>query len=243
MAVSGSTDFKSTAVTIIEDARRLLGVHAEEEPLQAHEQVTGLRWLTRMLKTWEADPDLGTWLLTEGTLALVASTASYLFGAGGAFTTVPFEMTDSIRIYRGGSNVPMTRMTRQDYYALPNPDNTGFPTQWFYDRQRDSGTLYVWPSPDTTAGTLKFTYRRRIMDLDAGTDNFDLPPEWEDAIAYNLAMRLIPVYGRGGTPEAQQVIAMAQSTLAALKASDIHDDEGSLFVGPDDRDPYRGRRY
>lgn len=227
---------------MIEDARRLLGVHAEEEPLQAHEQVMGLRWLTRMLKTWEADPDLGTWLLTDQALTLAQGTASYLFGSGGAVTVIPFEVV-SIYITRGGSDVPMTRMSRLDYKDLPLKTSQGYPTQWFYDRQRDNGTLYVWPAPDVTAGTLTVTYRRRIMDLDAGTDNFDLPPEWEDAIAYNLAMRLIPVYGRGGTPEAQQVIAMAQSTLAALKASDIHDDEGSLFVGPDDRDPYRGRRY
>ena len=242
MAVSSSTDFISSATTLIEDARRLLGIHAEEEPLEAHELDTGLRWLTRMLKVWEAD-GIGSWILTEGTLTLVASTNSYVFGAGGSFTTVPFEITDA-RIYRGSVDVPMTRLSRQEYYALPNKTNTGYPMNWFYDRQRDNGTLYVWPSPDTTAGTFKFTYRRRIMDLDAGADNFDLPPEWEMAIANNLAKYLIPVYGRGGTPEAKQVMDDAITTYQIVRSWDVGSEGGSVFIENDDYGSGRyNRRY
>jgi hypothetical protein len=169
--------------------------------------------------------------LTEGTLTLVASTPSYLFGAGGAFTTVPFEIVDA-RIYRGSVDMQMTRITREDYYTLPNKTATGYPTQWFYDRQRDNGTLYVWPAPDTTAGTFKFTYRRRIMDLDAGVDNFDLPPEWETAIVYNLAKALIPVYGRGGTPEAALILVEAERSYQSVKGWDTGSEEGFVEIIP-----------
>ncbi len=113
MAVSGSTDFKSTAVELLEDARRLLGIHAEEEALAAHESATGLRFLTKMLKAWEAD-GIGSWMLTEGSFSLVQSTASYLCGSGGAFTTVPFEIV-SARINRGGNDLPMLRLSREQY--------------------------------------------------------------------------------------------------------------------------------
>lgn len=236
MTVSGSTDAVSTAVQLIEDARRLLGIHAEEQPLAAHALATGTRFLTMMLKDWQVDPDLGTWLETEGTLTLVASTPSYVFGAGGSFTAVPFEIVDA-RINRT-TDIPMTRLSRQQYNALPNKTSTGFPTQWFYDRQRDNGTLYVWPSPDAAAGTFKFTYRRRIMDVDAGTDNLDIPPEWEWAVVNNLARMLIPTSGRGGTPEATQVLAEAASTLARLRAFDISNDGGSVMIGPDPYAPY-----
>src|SRR5687767_12785726 len=108
MAVSSSTDANQTAVTIITDARRLLGVQAEEESLQAHELDTGTRFLTYMLKDWQVDPDLGTHLETEGVLALADSDGSYTFGAGGDFVTVPFEIV-SIRIsHDGGNEIPMT---------------------------------------------------------------------------------------------------------------------------------------
>lgn len=232
MTTSGSTDFTSTGTELLTDARRLLGVHAEEEALSAVELEYGLRVLNKMLKAWEAD-GVGSWMLTEGTLTLAASTPSYLFGSGGTFTTVPFEIV-SARINRG-TDVPMTRLSREDYQSLPNKTATGYPVQFFYDRQRDNGSLYVWPSPDTTAGTLKFTYRRRIMDIDAGADNFDLPPEWEEAITNNLAKRLIPIYGRAGTPEAQQVMQDAMSSYQVIKAWDVSSEEGSVYI---EADPY-----
>jgi hypothetical protein len=232
MAVSSSTDFTSTATTMLTQARRLLGISAEEEELSSSELSIGLDMFTRMLKAWEAD-GLGSWLLTEGSITLVNGTASYVCGSGGTFTTVPFEIVDA-RITRSSIDIPMERLARSDYQALPNKAVTGYPVQYFYDRQRDSGTLYVWPVPDVGAGTFKFTYRRRIMDLDAGSDNFDLPPEWEEAITLGLAKRLIPVYGRGGTPEAQQVLKDADMAYMSVKGWDTGLEEGSISILPDD---------
>lgn len=234
MAVSNSTDFSSTAVQLLTDARRLLGVNAEEESLSNSELQIGLRWLTKMLKAWEAD-GIGQWVLTQGALTLADSTGSYLFGTAGAFTTVPFEITQIRISHDGGNEIEMFRMSRDEYYRLPNKTNEGYPTQWFYDRQRDNGTLYIWPEPDDALYDLTFTYRRRIMDLDSGPNNFDLPPEWEEALTNNLAKRLIPVYGRGGTPEAQQVIADAASSYAIVRMLDTGLEEGSISIEPEDR--------
>jgi len=239
MAVSNSTDFKSTAVEIIKDARRLLGIHAEEEELENHELETGKRLLTMMLKDWEADPALGTWLLTEGAMSLVNSDGAYTFQTGGDFTTVPFEITQIRISHDSGNEIELTHMARQDYYRLPNKTTEGFPTQYFYDRQRDGGTLYVWPEPDDGNYDVSFTYRRRIMDVDSGVDNLDIPPEWEWAVINNLAVLLIPVTARGGTPEAAQVITQADVSLSKLKAFDAANDEGSMIVA---RDPYDYRR-
>src|SRR3954469_7280883 len=106
MTVSSSTDFTSTATELLTDARRLLGVHAEEESLTATELTIGLRFLTKMLKAWEAD-GIGSWTLTEGTLsATVSGTANYLFGSGGSITTVPFEVTSCRIAYNSGNEIP-----------------------------------------------------------------------------------------------------------------------------------------
>ncbi len=234
MAVSGSTDFKSSAVLLIEDARRLLGVHAEEEALEAHELVTGLRFMTRMFKAWEAD-GIGSWVLTEGSLTLVSSQAAYTFGAGGDFATIPFEITQVRVSVDGGNEIEMTRLSREEYYRLPSRTSTGFPTQFYYDRQRDDGSLKLWPAPNSSNYDITFTYRRRIMDVDVGADNADLPPEWEEAIINNLARRLIPVYGRAGTPEATQVVIDAGTSYQAVKNWDVGGENGSVMMS---RDPY-----
>jgi hypothetical protein len=232
MSVSGSTDNKSTAIDLIQDARALLGIHTEEEPMDENESEMGRRILTKMLKAWEAD-GVGATLLTEGSLTLVSSQASYLFGAGGDFTTVPFEIV-SARIYRT-SDIPMWRLSREEYQRIPNKTATGYPTQFFYDRQRDNGSLYVWPTPDSSAGTFKFTYRRRIMDIDANADNFDLPPEWEEAITYNLAMRLQPTYGLSSSKSADDIRNMAKESYLLVKMWDTGAEEGSVYFSPDDQ--------
>jgi hypothetical protein len=233
MSVSGSTDFKSSAAEIIADALGLLGVLAEEEPLPAYDLQRGMRKLTQMLKHWEG-LGIGGWLYTEGALSLVSGTASYLFGSGGAITTVPFEVTSARISYNGGSEIPLNRMSRETYRNLPNKTATGFPTNYFYDRQRDDGTMYFWPVPNSSLFTVNHTVRRRIMDIDSQADNFDLPPEWEKAITENLADELVLPYGKAGSDEAKKIAMMAPVSFAVIKAWDTSEEEGSISIVPDD---------
>lgn len=230
MSVSNSTDFSLTTAEIVEEARRKIGIHADEEPLQAQELITGIRTINMMLKAWQAEGVM-CWTYEEGTLPLVQGDADYVFGAGGAFVTVPFEVM-SIRINRNGNDLPMVRMSREEYFDLPNKATQGYPTQFYYDRQRSSGTLYVWPAPDAGLGTLKFTYRRVIMDMDAASDNADLPQEWLEAIVYNLAVKLAPGAGVVGTPEFALVKSEAERSFAVIKAWDVGEGKGSLSLTP-----------
>lgn len=232
MAVSNSIDFSLTAVQIIEEARGKLGIHADEEPLEAIDLQKGLRALNMMLKGWQAE-EIYISTFTEGALTLVQGDYDYVFGSGGTFTTVPFEIMD-MRITRNSRDMPMVEMGRQEYFALPQKDSQGYPTQWYYDRQRSGGTLYVWPAPDSALGTLKFTYRRVIMDMDDSTNNLDLPQEWYEAVVYNLAVRLMPNNGGAGTAEAKLVIAEAARTYAVVKGFETGTGKSSLYIGPDD---------
>lgn len=238
MAVSNSTDFARTANELIVDALELLGKKGEEEPLQAYELERGLKWLNYLLKTWQADGVMG-WTLTEGSLSLVASTASYAFSSGGAFTAVPVDIQQMRVSHDGGSEIEMTPLSRDDYYRLPVRTSTGHPTQFFYDRQRDSGTLYVWPVPSDGDFDVTFTYRRRIMDMDASTNSFDIPQEWYLAVVSGLAALLIPIYGKSGTPRAQDIRQQAGEAYNSIKGFDIDEGESSMFVLPND---YAGPR-
>lgn len=229
MAVSSSTDFSLTANDVVVIALELLGTRAEEEPLTQIELDRGLRHMNMMLKGWEAD-GIMTWLKTEGALTLVQGTASYTFGAGGDFTTVPMDI-EQIRITRT-NDLEMTRMSRPDYFSIPTKTTQGYPTQYYYDRQRDSGTLYIWPTADATLGTLKFTYRRRIMDMDASGNNFDLPQEWYLAITHGLAVMLAPIYGKTGTPRYEDIKAKAAAAYDSVKSFDQSEGEASIFVLP-----------
>lgn len=230
MAVSNSTDFNLTAADLIEEARRKIGIHADEEPLQPHELVTGLRQMNMMLKTWQAD-GVKCWTLTEGQLTLTQGNVDYTFGTGGDFTIVPLEIT-SVRINRGSNDIPMFRLSREDYFDLPNKTTQGYPTQFYYDRQRSGGTLFVWPAPDVTAGTLKFTYRRIIFDLDSSSDDMDLPQEWLEAIMYGLAKKFGENAGLAGTPEFAEIKVEAARSYQIVKGFDVGEGLGSISITP-----------
>lgn len=232
MAVSNTTTFALTLNDVVVTALELLGVRAEEEPLQQYELERGQKFVNMMLKSWEADGVM-TWVMTEGSFSLTLGTASYLFGSGGAFTTVPMDIVD-MRITRSSNDLPMSPLSRPDYYRIPIKTTRGYPTQYFYDRQRDSGTLYVWPTADTGLGTLKFTYRRRIMDMVASGNNFDLPQEWYLAITHGLAVMLAPIYGKTGTPRYEDIKQKAGAAYDSVKSFDQGEGEASIFAIPDE---------
>lgn len=226
MAVSGVITFALSGSELVLEARRKAGIQPSEEPMEAHELTEGFTALNMMLKAWQTDGVM-YWSMTEGTLALVQGTASYIFGTAGAFTTRIFDLID-MRINRGGNDLPMWELSREDYYALPNKTSQGYPTQWFFDRQRDNGTLYVWPAPDVTAGTLKFTYRRVLNDIVGNADSLDLPQEWYEALVYNLADRLLENYNMAN----DRITAKALASYKLVKDFDVGEGAGSFSILP-----------
>lgn len=240
MALSNSTDFTQAALSLIEDARAELGINADEETLETYELDRGLRLLNGMLKSWQAE-GIMVWALTDGTITLTGGQRAYTFGSGGDETVIPFEITDCF-ITRDSNDLPMFRLSRNEYDDLPNKDNEGYPTQFYYDRQRSGGTLYVWPCPDDTAGTLTYTYQRIVMDMDTSTDNFDLPQEWLEAIRYGLAKRMIGVYGKSGTPDAARVMAEAERSYRVVEGFTLGEGKASVSITPDFDYPRYGRR-
>lgn len=230
MTVSGSVVFSLSAADIVQEARSLIGIQADEDPIESHELARGLRWFNIMLKAWQAD-GVRTWTLTEGSFALVQGQASYSFAAGGDVTTVPFDM-DNVRIYRGSTDLPMLQMSRDEYFSMPNKTAQGYPTQYYFDRQRDTATFYVWQAPDATGGTIKYTYRRIIDSIISSADTMDLPQEWYLAIIYGLAKLLIPQYGRADSNNAKLVIADGIGYYNVVKNFDTGEGLGSVRIGP-----------
>ncbi|MCP5011491.1 MAG: hypothetical protein GY942_16035, partial [Aestuariibacter sp.] len=98
MAVSNSNDFALTASDLITEARKKIGIHAAEEPISAAELVSGLKTLNIMLKAWQVE-GVSFSQYTEGTITLTQSDYDLVFGSGGDFTTVPFDIID-VRITR-----------------------------------------------------------------------------------------------------------------------------------------------
>lgn len=118
-------------------------------------------------------------------------------------TNVPLKpiarMIDVRRKEADDYEIPIILGSRQDYFDLPNKEQSGTPIQSYYDRQdiagEDSGVLYLWSSPNSAKPVINFTYERKIQIMDNSTDTLDMPEWMQEAVIYNLATKLIPRYG------------------------------------------------
>lgn len=225
MSVSGTSSLTVNRDMLIRRALRLVGAFPSTDLPRPEQLFDAINILNVMIKTWSLEGFL--WLRQFQTISLTAGINYYLLGPGGTPAIErPLHVYNCNKKDTSGNEVPMISLTRQDWFVLPNKTSTGVPVQYYYDPQTINGTLYVWPTPQTG------TTDKLVLDIDKQLDvmvdsynDFDFPPQWYDAIAYGLAVRLAPEYGVP-LPERQQLIAEASAFY--LKASTDDRDLGSV---------------
>lgn len=223
MATSGSTDYSLTARQIATAALVLIGAIGIVDDPAAEDASTALEQLNLMVKTWGADPKPKLFQLTETSLTLIASTASYDLK-----TTPGARKVIEVRKRVSNVDIPLQPYSREEYLSEPSKTATGVPRAWYFDPQRASRTLYVVGVPDATIAastTLRYTYLRVIEDLDALDNDFDLPQEWLEVLQYGLAARLtLPLKTHIADPVGAAEIKQRAADLYAQLST--YDDEG-----------------
>jgi hypothetical protein len=132
------------------------------------------------------------------------------------------------------TDIEMNLISYEDYQNLPNKTtNSGTPIQWNYDRKTSVGYLYVWPIASNASYLMKITFAKPLEDFDSAGNTPDLPQEWYDALVYQLAVRLAPMYGMGGKQEFLILKGQADEILAQALAFD--DEKTYITFKPDSR--------
>ena len=142
--------------------------------------------------------------------------------------TRPETITSARRRDSSGYDTPLNELARSDYFNLSQKKVTGQPTQFYYDKQLNYGTFYLYQAPDDATNTIKFTFQKMFFDFTTGNDNPDFPIEWAETLAFGLASRLTFDYGIDKT-KAQLIKANADEMLRNLKG---YDREDSVYFVP-----------
>ncbi len=223
MSTSGSSDYTLNARQVAEFALDKMRAVGLGQNVDADDMTRAIRELNVMLKGWQtAGPNL--WRLTEASQTLTSGNATYTLTATNPVTIVEARYRDT-----AGRDMPMQELTRNEYLELPDKSSSGVPTCWYFDRQRDAGVLYVWPVLATaTTQAIRYSYVRRIEDIDDANNDLDVPPEYIDLIGYNLAARLLDNYGMNDGPS-QRILQRA--ALLVQQAKD-HDRESVVRFTP-----------
>ena len=198
MSTTGTYNYNITAAGMITEALKILGV-AEEGVSATSSQITEALPAFEMYIKSLGKYGLELWTIQTESITMVASTYSYVP------TNKFLKLTDVVYRDSSGEDTRMEPLARQEYWDLPNKDDTSsMPTQYYYDPQRTQAlsTIYIWPAPDSTGAgsgeTMEVTGQLLFQDIDTagdGSSNIDVPQEWLETITYGLAVRLAPHFG------------------------------------------------
>ena len=202
----------ATGQTLVDRASRLLGlINSGESPTSA-ESADALIAINSMLDSWRNDR-LMAYALQNETLTMAASQASYTIGPSGDLDTVRPVSIESAFMREGNIDYPVRVIDAEEFNSIPDKTSTSNLVQFvYYEGTMATGTLKVWPVPDTT-NVLHLTTRVPFTALVLGT-TVSLPPGWEEAIATNGAIAIAPEFQASPSPS---VVKMANDSLKGIK--------------------------
>ena len=188
MTTSGTITFNLDLSEIVEEAFERCG----SELRTGYDLRTARRSLNLLFADW-ANRGINMWTIEQGSIPLVAGTATY---------NLPTDTVDLIEhvIRTGAGNVStqadltISRISVSTYATIPNKLQQARPIQLYIDRQIQP-TVTVWPVPDNTQPyTLIYWRLRRIDDAGDGVNTMDVPfrfiPCMVAGLAYYLSLKI-----------------------------------------------------
>ena len=177
MAVSGSTDFELDVSDYIEEAFERCGLEVKT----GYDLKTAKRSLNLMFADW-ANRGLNQWTITQRTQALTSGTSSYNLDA---------DVIDvlSMVVRRSGSDLSMSRISRDTYLSINSKTTEARPSQFFVDRQI-TPAIKIWPTPENSTDVLVYDCLTRIDDADTFTNTVEVPFRFYPCLAAGLAYYL-----------------------------------------------------
>ena len=89
-------------------------------------------------------------------------------------------------IRRSGSDISISRISRDDYLNIPSKTTTGRPIQFYVDRQI-TPVVKIWPVPENSTDIFIYDRLVRIDDGDAAINTTEIPFRFYPCLAAGLA--------------------------------------------------------
>lgn len=219
-----------TAGEIIAAALRHLRVIRAGEALAAEDAEDALYALNSMLDVWNLS---GTRIYARTTtgFALTALDPTYTIGSGGDFdTTRPADINAEESFIRDSSNydTPLLPMTEREFNAVTDksPDTGSYPNRIWYNKKFPLGEINLDPAPQSGL-TLYLAMDTPLTVFTDLVTQLSMPPGYQAAIEWNLAVELAADYGKSVTPI---LAAKALETLAAVESKNAKKVRNNLMI-------------
>jgi len=205
----------ATANDMIARSLRLIGVLGQgRRTLDSTEASDGLSALNTMLDSWSIDRSMIYQQLTE-THTLTAGTADYSIGSGGTIdTTRPVRIDHAFIRDTSNYDYPVQVINKGAYDAVPLKTTQSRPKYLYYDEIYPLAFIRLLYTPSDSTEVLHFTSWKQLQQFSTGSTALSMPPGYQRAIEFNLALELQPEYpGSLIDPRTAQI---AQKSLANI---------------------------
>ncbi len=114
----------------------------------------------------------------------------------------------------GAVDYPLTIIdSYEDYAAISLKELKSFPTAVFYDSAYPTGQIFIYPIPTVNQFEIHLVIKNQMSEFANLTTDISLPPEYQDALIWNLACRIRPMFGQG--PD-QSLVTLAHMALIVI---------------------------
>lgn len=217
MTTSGVTAWSLTARDIVKRAMKEATIIASGEEPTSDELADCIDSLNGLLNSW----------MTKGYTLWREETATVAITGGANPTTLDDDVYDvaAVRFVVSATNErPLTAYDRDNYQILPNKAQTGNPSIYYVNRQRDTVLLNLWPVPADNS-TVSVDYLRKIETVTNGAETVDIPQDWQEAVYVLLAVRICGMFGKPVPDELSMRAQMLQKEI------DEQDRPTAYFMG------------
>lgn len=201
----------------IMSAMRKLTVYASGETPTPSELADGLSALQSMLRTWAARRILVS-SSTKESFTLIPGQYLYTWGVSGDIITGrPSQLLGASIVDSEGVTHIVDIISEGKYRGISVKGTVGRPYALFFQPSFPLASIYIYPVP-SDAESILFDSLKPFTETSSFTDLADVlsfPPHYEEAIIYNLAIRLADEFGK---KVSISVAAIASATIESIIA-------------------------
>jgi hypothetical protein len=193
-----------TLLDLLRSSFRLIGVLHEGQGPNQDDITDSLTVFNSMIDSWQTDR-LNIFTIERDTYNLVANQQTYQIGPGAP----DFNAPRPVRIDRAAvlytpngqynPELPLGMLTVREWEDLRIKNITSpIPTCMYNDNAYPFANLNFWPIPTITLPLILYVWQMITGNFQASglQTALSFPPGYEDALRYNLAVRLAPEWDR-----------------------------------------------
>ena len=225
----------ATGNSIIQPALKLLGVIGQGETPATSDSDDARSILNTMIENWNIQ-DMNVLPRRVGSFSISGSADSYTIGSGQTWnTTRPTRILAAQHVIASGVANPVKVVDEAEFVALTNYSQAGGAIAALYYTNTNTGaftagTVYIAPR-GSNGQTINLYMLDSLPTFSDLVTTVALPTGYDQAIIYNLAVAIAPMFGRSAkvTPELAQ---QAADSLAAIRAANMAAKLGTPPGGP-----------